>query len=308
MSLSAWAWPWTLSLALSVGWAWPKSSRVFAGLALTFAVAWAWAPSVLMALALALAALVAAWKAGPDLAEEALALPLILGTLLRARLAWFPVLPDKMVFWAGLLALVVACVAGQGVMASEKVQGRTRALLAGQAAWAFFGLITGTVASPLAWTGLLSLVWQQPLLRQPLSRVLRSQAQAPWSTALLFLGLGGCLGLSAFSAYFQLFVPLMGQGEGVGSMQAQLFSGAGLLAAVAMLAVLVQTCAFGYFYWLQVLPANPEGSPPRLWLERVLPWLALALSVAWGLHAADVSRAALGALRALDVSSLLPRP
>ena len=307
MSSGAWAWPWVLSLALGAWWAWPRRSQALAAAALALAFAWAWAPQTGSAWALALMAGGLAWKADPGFAEEALFLPLLLGSLLRARLAWYPVLPAKMAFWAGLLALVAACLAGQGVIASGSAKGRIRSLLGGQLAWALFGLVTGSAAAPLAWTGLLSLAWQQPLLRLPLSQSLKGPSPPPWSTALLFLGLGGCLGLSGFSAYFQLFVPLMGQGEGVGSMQAPLFSGAGLLAAVAMLAVLVQTCAFGYFYWLQVLPQSPEDAPPADWSERLLPWAALAASLAWGFHAQTVSRAALGALQAVDLNSLLPR-
>ena len=83
-----------------------------------------------------------------------------------------------------------------------------------------------------------------------------------------------------------------------------LFSGAGLLAAVAMLAVLVQTSAFGYFYWSRILPGAQLDEPPvplplaaRFW-----PWLALALSLAWGLQAQAVGQAALAALQSIGVS------
>lgn len=299
MSLAAWAWPWSLCLVVSAGWAWPARSRPLAVAALALALAWAWAPQNLLCAVLALLALGAAWQADRRYALEALLLPLALGTLLRVRAAWMPALPEKMVFWAGLLALVAACLAGQGVIASESAQGRLRALLAGQAAWGFFGLVTGSPLAPLAWTGLLSLLWQQPLLRLPLGRALEQDAPPPWSTALMFLGLGGCLGLSGFSAYFQLFVPLMGQGEGVGTMQAKLFSGAGLLAAVAMLAVLVQTCAFGYFYWLQVLPKSAEDRVRGDRIAPVLPWAALAVSLYWAFHSQAVSGVALRALQAI---------
>ena len=308
LDLAAWAWPLCLAVGLLAWQAWPGEQRALAALSLLFAGLSAWALQPLMALVYAAAMLACALRSreGRDWAA-ALGLPIVFGALLRARLEWLPVLPAQMAFWAGLAALTGVCVAGQGVLASDTPQGLSLALLAGQASWACFGLVTGSPASPVAWVGLLGLLWQQGLLRQPLQAIMRRRSPPPIASALLFLGLGGCLGLSGFRAYFQLFTPLMGQSEGVADMHAKLFSGAGLLAAVCMLAVLVQTCAFGYFYWLRILPqagvVEPEARP---WPERAWPWVALGLSLAWGLQANSISRFALGALEALGLKIPFP--
>jgi hypothetical protein len=302
LSLGPWAWPLCLALLLTAGQAWPAQGRARALLALALAFGSAWAGSAGLALGLAVASVASAWPRRPY--ALALGLPVLLLALLRARLAWLPVLPGDLAFWAGLLALVVVCLAGQGVVAAQTPEGLSLALGVGQAGWACFGLVTGSPAVPVAWMGLLGLLWQQALLRQPLESALRNPAPPVWSTALLFLGLGGCLGFSGFSAYFQLFIPLMAQGDGVADMHAHLFSGAGLLAAVAMLAVLVQTSAFGYFYWLRVLPQAPMEAPaaPVSWATKFWPWLALGLSLAWGLQAQAMGQLALAALQSIGVS------
>jgi hypothetical protein len=299
---AAWALPLSLALAASAWQLWPAANPRLAAGSLALALASAWAGNAGAAFVLALSCLALGWQVKPAWNwSGAVAAPALLLGLLRLRIEFMPVLPEKMAFWAGLLALIGAATAAQGLLVSEDGEGAGKALAAGQLAWAAFGLVTGSAAAPLAWTGLLSLLWQQPLLRLPLSSALRGRAGSRVALALLLLGLGGCLGLSAFSAYFQLFVPLMGQGEGVGDMHAKLFSGAGLLAAVAMLAVLVQTAAFGYFYWLQVLPPAEAPRLRRPWL-----WLALGLSLAWGFQANKVGEAAWSALRAAGIPSPSP--
>jgi hypothetical protein len=307
VSLAPWAWPLCAALALGAWQVWPRAQGSLALGSLALALLSAWMPPAGLALACAGLAL----YLGAQLEERwdwlgAVGLPLLFAGLLRARLAWLPVLPGEMAFWAGLLALVAVCIACQGLLVSQELAGAQRSLLASQTAWCAFALVTGSPQVPIAFVGLLGLLWQQALLRLPLQAVLRRQPPPAVLTAFLFLGLGGCLGLSGFSAYFQLFIPLMGQGDGVATMQAKLFSGAGLLAAVAMLAVLVQTCAFGYFYWLQVLPQTQAEDPRPPWPQRVWPWVALGLSLAWGLHHYPVSQQAIQALHAIGLPDLTP--
>jgi hypothetical protein len=294
-------------LALGAWQAWPRDQALLASGSLSLALLSAWAPSSGPALALALGAL----ALGAKLEERwvwlgAVGLPLLFAALLRVRLSYLPILPGEMAFWAGLLALTAVCIASQGILVSDDTAGVQRSLLASQAAWCSFALVTGSSSAPIAFVGLLGLLWQQALLRLPLQAALQRQPPPAFLSALLFLGLGGCLGLSGFSAYFQLFIPLMGQGDGVATMQAKLFSGAGLLAAVAMLAVLVQTCAFGYFYWLHVLPRTQEEEAPLSWQARVWPWVALALSLAWGLRHYAVSQQAIQALHAIGLTDFSP--
>jgi hypothetical protein len=270
-------------------------------LGLAFFSVWASSTSVAV-LAAASAILLASRLERPGSWLGAVGMPLLFAALLRARLAWLPGLPGNMAFWTGLAALVAVCMASQGLLVSQTFVGVHRALLGGQTAWCSFALVTGSAQAPSAFVGLLILLWQQALLRVSLEKLLQRDPPPALSVALLFLGLGGCLGLSAFSGYFQLFIPLMSQGDGVATMQAKLFSGAGLLAAVAMLAVLVQTCAFGYFYWLQVLARAQEEAPRLPWQQRFWPWAILAVSLAWGLHHFPVSRQALEALQAIGLS------
>jgi hypothetical protein len=302
VSLLDWAWPFCACLCLGAWQVWPRKQAALAAASLALALLSLWQP-----LSFAVPLLLAALGLGSRLVERglwfgAVGLSAVFAALLRARLLWLPVLPGSMAFWAGLLALVAVCIASQGLLVAQTHLGAQRALLGGQAAWCLFALLTGDPGHPIAWIGLLGLLWQQPLLCLPLEDLLQCDPPPALATALLFLGVGGCLGLSGFSAYFQLLVPLMGQGEGVANMTAKLFSGAGLLAAVAMLAVLVQTCAFGYFYWLHVLQRSQERALGLGWRQRVWPWVTLGLSLAWGFIHFPVSRQAFLALKAIGLA------
>lgn len=251
----------------------------------------------LAAAALAVAALLGAPKGEGRWGYGAAALLL---ALFRVRVLYFMVLPAQLGFWASLLCLVAVIAASQQLLAAEDGEGAALALARGQAAWLAFGW---SAAVPLGWSGALLLLWQQPLLRLPLARVL---VQSPGRVLLaggLFLGLAGGPPLSAFNAYFQVLAPLMTEGAAVATMQARLYSSTGLLAVVAILALLYQTGAFGYFYWSRVLPVATASDALGL---RPLPqpwaWAALGLSLAWGLaeHFGGPGRVAYEALRSIN--------
>jgi len=225
--------------------------------------------------------------------------PALLLALFRLRLEFWPTLPVTGGFWASLACLVAVMTASQQLLAAEDGEGAALALARGQVAWLAFGFLAQV---PLGWSGALLLFWQQPLLRLPLQRVL---VQAPGRVVLaggLLLALAGGPPFGGFNAYFQLLAPLMTEGAAVATMQASLFTGNGLLAVVAILALLYQTGAFGYFYWSRVLPSATDSEAAGL---RPLPqphaWMALGLSLAWGLaeHFGGPGRLALEALRNL---------
>jgi hypothetical protein len=250
-------------------------------------------------LALALAVLSVLW--GPAPSRWSVAAAALFLALLRARIQWLPVLAPKMAFWAGLLALILVMAAGQPLLAAEDGEAAGQALARGQAAWLLFGLCA---PAPLGWSGALLLLWQQPLLRQPLAAVLDQAPGRVILAALLFLGLAGGPLLSGFNAYFQLLAPLMTESAAVQSMQAKLFSGTGLLAVLAILALLYQTGAFGYFYWSRVLPSAPSKvAGTAHWRPVPMPWAwaCAGLSLAWGLaeHWGGPGRLAFWALQSL---------
>lgn len=289
--MSALGWPWWLpsglALAASAAWGGLAGGRERAALGLALG-------SLLLpplaASALALAALAAA--PGPRRWDAAV--PALLLALFRLRLAWMPVFPGSMGFWAALLALVLVMAAAVRLLAAEDGEEAALALASGQAAWLLFGFLS---PAPLGWSGALLLLWLQPLLRLPLARVLDQSPGAVVLAGCLFLGLAGGPPLGAFNAYFQVLAPLMTEGAAVTTMQARLFTGTGLLAALAILALLYQTGAFGYFYWSRVLPASAAGRP----LAQPAAWTALALALAWGLaeHWGGPGRLAYHALRAV---------
>jgi hypothetical protein len=222
----------------------------------------------------------------------------VLLALLRLRMAYLPVFSGDMAFWGGLLALVGVMAASQQLLAALDGEAAGRALARGQVAWVLFGILS---PAPLGWSGALLLLWQQALLRQPLARVLE---QAPGRVVLaggLFLGLAGGPPLGAFNAYFQLLAPLMTESATVATMQAKLFTGTGLLAVLAILALLYQTGAFGYFYWARVLPAAPEAGSGSRPLPQPWAWYCLGLSLVWGVaeHWGGPGRLALHALQAV---------
>jgi hypothetical protein len=227
------------------------------------------------------------------------AVPAVLLALFQLRLAYGPALPGQSGFWASLACLVLVVAAAQQLLGAEDGEAAGSALARGQAAWLAFGFLSPV---PLGWSGGLLLLWQQPLLRLPLARVL---AQSPGRVLLaggLFLGLAGGPPFSAFNAYFQLLAPLMTESAAVASMQARLYTSTGLLAVVAILALLYQTGAFGYFYWSRVLPAATDsGSAGLTPLPQPWAWAALGLSLAWGIaeHFGGPGRYALETLRNL---------
>jgi hypothetical protein len=272
------------------------AGRLLALLALALPVELAWA-----------CAAGALWLTRRDAGRWDLAWPIALVVLLRARLRYMPVFPESMGFWAGLLALLGVMGASQQLLAAEDADAAGLSLARGQAAWMLFAFLA---PAPLAWSGGLLLLWQQPLLRQPLARVLVEAPGRAILAGLLFLGLAGGPLLSAFNAYFQVLAPFMTEAAVVPDMQAKLFSSKGLLAVVAILALLYQTGSFGYFYWSRVLPAVPqEGTMSASWRPVPQPWawVCLALSSLWGLaeHWSLPGSVALAALRALDA---FPRP
>lgn len=248
------------------------------------------------ALALALAALA---LAAPGSARWGFGAPAILLALFRLRLAYAPVIPAQAGFWSSLACLVAVMAASQQLLAAEDGEGASLALSRGQAAWIAFGLLAPV---PLGWSGALLLLWQQPILTLPLQRVL---VHSPGRVVLaggLFLALAGGPPFGAFNAYFQLLAPLMTESASVATMQARLYTSTGLLAVVAILALLYQTGAFGYFYWSRVLPSATESEAAGLRpLPQTLAWAALGLSLAWGLgeHFHGPGRWALEALRDL---------
>lgn len=278
--------------ALGMFWAWLAGDLIIgaawwaAGFGLLSALV---APLPWAALALA-AALFWGWpRRGPGRSGWALfsglLLPMALLLAWRTRYAYFPeALPGTMGSWAGLASLVALMLAYPALAFAEQPEDALGPLAWGQAGWVLLALC---LPGPAPSVGALGLILQQALLRSPLDLALRVGAKpAPWIVLLALLGLAGAPPFGAFSAFFHAFIPLMGVGDGVGSMSAKLFSGPGLLAAVCVLALVYQSAAFGYFYWQRVLRQGPEGKPvPLLALG-----LALALSVLVGLWPKGVNQ------------------
>lgn len=233
--------------------------------------------------------------------------PLTLLGLWLLRTQFQPLRPD-LGFGLSLLALVLVIAASQGLLAAEDAGQAAVALARGQAAWLLFGF---AAAVPLGWSGAFLLLWQQALLLHPLSRALDRAPGRVILVAGLFLGLSGAPPFSGFNAYFQLLAPYMTEGAAVTTMQAKLFSGTGLLAVLAILALLYQTGSFGYFYWSRVLPSAPartEGQARLRPVPQPWAWAALLLSLVWGLaeHWGLPGRIAFFALRSLGAIPPLP--
>jgi hypothetical protein len=297
----AWAWllPNVAALLGMTAWSPAMGSKDRAAVSLALA---SLALPVPGALAVSAAALALARPSGRWSASGA---ALVLA-LLRARSAYLPTAPERMLFWGALLPLVLVMASSQALLAAEDADDAGRALARGQAAWLLFGLLS---PAPLGWSGALLLLWQQPLLRQPLSAVLDRAPGRVFLAGLLFLGLAGGPLLSGFNAYFQLLAPFMTEGALVQTMQAKLYTGTGLIAVLATLALLYQTGAFGYFYWSRVLPAAPsEAAGTAHWRPVPMPWAwaCLGLSLAWGLaeHWGGPGRLALLALESLHALPL----
>lgn len=215
--------------------------------------------------------------------------------LLFLRLRYLPVFPEGMAFWAPVLVLVLGMGAWPGLLASQDGRSAGRAIALGQSSWLALALVLPVGAATVG--ALNFLVWQV-VVRQSLQRLLEAEGSSrPWLLLAAFLVLAGAPLSALFSAYFFLLAPFMSVGDGVASMHARLFTGTGLLAGVATLAVVYQTGALSYFYWTRVFDA--ERTPPRTRRTAVLLWVGLALA-AWG----GLQRVALNDfLRALAVSA-----
>lgn len=294
--MSAWAWLLPNAVALLGMAAWSPAAGSRDRAALLLAVA-----SLALPVPWALSAALAAVALARPSSRWAAAGASLLLALLRARIAYLPAPPERMLFWGAVLALVLVIASSQGLLAAEDSDDAGRALARGQAAWLLFGLLS---PAPLGWSGALLLLWQQPVLRLPLGAVLERAPGRVFLAGLLFLGLAGGPLLSGFNAYFQLLAPFMTEGATVQTMQAKLYTGTGLLAVLAILALLYQTGAFGYFYWSRVLPAAPsEAAGTAHWRPVPMPWAwaCLGLSLIWGLaeHWGGPGRLALLALESL---------
>lgn len=291
-------WAWTLPIAGAMllvtlwrGW----QGRRAAGL-LCVALLSLWLPTPLAA-----AAAVAALLLAPGAQRWDAPLMASMAALLRLRLQWLPQFPGSMGTWVGIAALVLVIAASQQLLAAESGEEASAALARGQAAWLLFGFLS---PAPLGWSGALLILWQQGLVRQPLAVALEESPGRIVLVGLLFLALAGGPPFGVFNAYFQVLAPLMTVGAAVTSMQAKLFSGTGLLAVLAILALLYQTGSFGYFYWSRVLPAAPApGAPSEGWRPVPQPWAwtCVFLGIAWGVaeHFGGPGRLAAHALQAL---------
>jgi hypothetical protein len=172
--------------------------------------------------------------------------------------------------WALGGAMALQFIGYQHFLSPQQPQGLLRGLEWSQAGWFLFSLSLGGKAPLLGCAGFLIL---QLTVKAPLSLLLKERGFGrPWLTLFSFFALVGCLPFASFAAYFQAFVPLMSVGEGVGTMQQKLFSGAGLWAALVLLSVVYQSCALGYVYWSKLMREPREAAGSYAWQE----WLSLA--------------------------------
>jgi hypothetical protein len=168
----------------------------------------------------------------------------------------------------------------QKLWAEKMGSGAATALANGQLGWILLAL--GLSAQGLAGgLGALNLCLQQFVLTLPLALLLEKRSAGDTGLfSLTGLALAGCIPFSAFPAYFQTFLPLMGVGQNVASMHEKLFTGPALLGTLAIFAIIVQTAALGSSLLVRLnAPQEQEGMGVAVW-----GWGSLALSLLLGLE------------------------
>ncbi len=161
------------------------------------------------------------------------------------------------------------------------------ALRTSQSGWI---LLAMGLKGPWPVIGGFNLLAQQAFVTLPLALLLRRRGPRPRVLFLLLaLALAGCIPFSGFSAYFQIFIPLMGVKAAITSLHDKLFTEAAFLGTLVIFSLLYQTCALGYLVWREWKDGGPEGAVPGR-LATGASWACLALSLAWGLNAGRVAR------------------
>ncbi len=287
----AWAW---LAGDMIIGAAWWAVAFMFVSLGLG-SLPWAWIAM--------LVAIYWGWpRLGPGQAGwtlfSGMVLPQTLLLLWRTRYSHFPdSLPGDMGLWIGLVLVIVLSLVYPALAFAQE---RNDAL--GPLAWSQTGwfLLALCLPGPAPALGALNLTLQQLLLRLPLDLSLRHGASASrWVVLAALLGLLGSPPFGVFSAYFHIFIPIMGVGDGVGNMRAKLFSGPGLLSAVCVLALVYQSAAFGYFYWQRILrSADSQGKTIIAWALLI----ALGAGTMVGLRVKDLNQVLYVILESSDIT------